>query len=72
MVVGVASSDMATHHTATEVGRQSLIRHLRELIAALDARLPHLERTGETRIADEAMALRTKAVRRIAEIDGKR
>jgi hypothetical protein len=63
---------MATKRIATEVGRESLIQHLRELIAALDARVPHLERTGETQIADEAIALRTKAVRRLSEIDRKR
>ncbi len=63
---------MATKQIAAEVGRESLVQQLRELIAALDARVPHLERTGETQITDEAIALRTKAVRRLAEIDRKR
>jgi len=64
--------DVATHRSGPEVDRDSLIRHLRELIAALDARVPHLERTGETRIADDAKALRAKAVERIAAFDRER
>jgi hypothetical protein len=45
------------------------IRHLRELIAALDWRLPQVARVGETRIASEAAALRADALTRIAEIE---
>lgn len=45
------------------------IRHLRELIAALDWRLPQVERTGEARIASEAAALRADAVMRITELE---
>lgn len=63
---------MAGNHPEAGGEREELIRHLRELIAALDGRVPHLERTGETRIADDAKALRAKALRRIAELDGKR
>ncbi len=48
--------------------REIMIRHLRELIRALDARTPHLERTGEMAIAREAAALRQKAVTRLAEL----
>jgi hypothetical protein len=58
-------------HPGTENQRTELIRVLRELIAALDGRVPHLERSGETRIADDAKALRTKAVQRIAELGSK-
>jgi hypothetical protein len=36
------------------------IRHLRELIAALDKRQPHIERVGETAIARDAAALRRR------------
>lgn len=63
---------MATNRSGADVERDSLIRNLRELIEALDARVPHLERTGETRIADDARALRTKALHRIAEFDRER
>jgi hypothetical protein len=63
---------MATKRTETALELEGLIQHLRELIAALDARVPHLERTGETRIADDAKALRTTALARLAELDRKR
>jgi hypothetical protein len=49
--------------------RKRLIGRLRELIDALDSRVPHLEREGEMRIADEAAALRKKAVERISELE---
>jgi hypothetical protein len=51
------------------VGDQSkLIRRLRELIEALDRRVPHLEREGEDQIAREAAALRQRAQERITEL----
>lgn len=46
------------------------IRHLRELIAALDRRLPRIERAGEVQIARDAAALKKKALQRIAELEG--
>ena len=52
----------------TEIGHERLIEQLRELIAALDGRVPHLEREGEIRIADEAAALRQKAIDRLAQL----
>jgi hypothetical protein len=42
-----------------------VVRALRELVEALDRRVPHVERLGETRIALDALALRTEAVKRI-------
>ncbi|MGH9253562.1 MAG: hypothetical protein ACRD3C_03225 [Vicinamibacterales bacterium] len=48
---------------------QTLVHDLRELIAALDRRLPRLERDGELDIVHDAEALRRAALRRIAEID---
>ena len=47
---------------------RNTFRRLRELIAALDRRVPHLERDGEIRIAREAAALKKKALVRIAEL----
>ena len=41
---------------------------LRELIAALDRRMPRLERTGETGIARDASTLRREAVSRMEEL----
>jgi hypothetical protein len=46
------------------------IRHLRELIAALDRRLPRIERAGEAQIARDAAALKKKALDRLAELQG--
>ena len=46
-----------------------LSQELRELIAALDARLPRVERAGEEAIARDAAALREKAVQRLRTID---
>lgn len=43
-------------------------RALRELVEALDRRVAHVERLGETRIAHEAAALREQAVSRIREL----
>ena len=45
-----------------------LIRRLRELIEALDRRVPHLEREGEDQIAREAAALKKRAQERITEL----
>jgi hypothetical protein len=39
------------------------------LIAALDSRLPHVERTGEAAIAQDAARLRARALERIAELE---
>ncbi|HSL23689.1 MAG TPA: hypothetical protein VK886_19310 [Vicinamibacterales bacterium] len=47
---------------------QRAIQNLRELIAALDARVPRLERAGEVDIARDASALREEALQRIAEL----
>jgi hypothetical protein len=41
---------------------------LRELVDALDRRVPRAERVGETRIAFEAAALRRAALNRIEEL----
>ena len=44
--------------------RAQVIRHLHELIAALDRRVPHVERAGEASIARDAADLRSRAVKR--------
>ena len=53
------------------VTRAAAIRHLQELIAALDRRVPHVERVGEAEIAREAAALKASALKRIAELTHK-
>ncbi len=44
------------------------VSQLTELIAALDRRLPHVERDGEADIARDAARLRLKAVARLTEL----
>ena len=61
---------MAQKNTA-EVDRACKLRHLHELIAALDRRVPRVERAGEVAIARDAAALRKKALQRIAKLEGK-
>jgi len=47
----------------------TLAEDLRELIAALDRRVPHLERKGELAIARDAAELKAAAIKRLAEIE---
>jgi hypothetical protein len=47
-----------------------IIRELRELIVALDRRVPQVERVGEVEIARAAAGLRIEALRRIEELEG--
>jgi hypothetical protein len=49
--------------------RATLIRELNELIGALDVRLKHVERAGEAGIANDAAALKRKAMKRLAELE---
>jgi hypothetical protein len=46
-----------------------LIRVLRELVAALDRRVPQGHRAGEAAIARDAAALRARALERIQELE---
>jgi hypothetical protein len=48
---------------------QSLRQDLLELVAALDRRVPRLERDGERDIARDAQGLRRAALKRIAELE---
>ena len=45
------------------------IDHLRELIDALERRVPMIERVGEADIARDAAALKKKALTRLAELE---
>ena len=49
-----------------------VVEALNELVEALDRRVRHVERLGETRIASDAASLRTTAVNRIQELSGGR
>ena len=48
-----------------------VVRELEELIAALDRRVPRVERLGESAIADDAARLRERAISRLAELSGR-
>ncbi len=53
----------------TDARRADAIRHLHELVAALDRRVPQVHRAGEAAIADAATALKAAAMRRIEELE---
>ena len=55
--------------TARESGQARTIRELQELIAALDRRVPHVERVGEISIARAAAKLKIEALKRIEELE---
>jgi hypothetical protein len=46
-----------------------VVRELRELIAALDRRVPQVQRAGEITIARDAAALRERTVKRLEELE---
>jgi hypothetical protein len=53
-------------------GNQEIIQALRELVEALDRRVPQVSRTSEVSIARDAAALRRKALARIDELEASR
>jgi hypothetical protein len=70
---------MVRQTTGTDVHRQTddrrsaaeaaeVLTALRELVEALDRRVPHLERSGEIQISKDAALLRNEAVTRIATL----
>ena len=63
---------MSPDQTPPEGERNRAIRHLRELIAALDRRVTHIERVGEGEIARDAATLKAKALERIAKLEADR
>ena len=65
----VHATVMNPDRNPTEEDRLRTVRDLRELIAALDRRVPHIERDGEIVIARIAAALREQALSRIAALE---
>ncbi len=55
--------------TGGESARARTIRELQELVAALDRRVPRVERDGESSIARTAAALKAEALKRIEELE---
>jgi hypothetical protein len=64
-----AIADAALRPAGVAVMRSPLVRELLELIAALDRRVPQVERAGEISIARDAAALKAKALARIGELE---
>jgi hypothetical protein len=59
-----------TDQRKTGEGRHAeTVRELYELIAALDRRVPQVQRVGEVSIARAAAALRVEALKRIQELE---
>jgi hypothetical protein len=65
----IQEDSMADKKTADDADRTRTLRRLRELIAALDRRVPHIERVGEIAIARDAATLKKKALDRIAQLE---
>lgn len=62
---------MTDRTTTADTTRRRTVRELRELLAALDRRVPQVQRAGEVSIARAAAKLRAEAVRRIEELEGR-
>ena len=60
---------MADKKTPPEGDRTRTLRHLRELIAALDRRVPQPDRVGERAIARDAAGLKKAAQDRISQLE---
>jgi hypothetical protein len=60
---------MSPRNESEEETRLATLHELRELIAALDRRLPQVKRVGEVAIARTAAALRDEAARRIETLE---
>jgi hypothetical protein len=62
-------ADMTVEDMIDVDKRVRVVRELHELIAALDRRVPQVQRMGEVAIARAAAALRAEAVKRIDTIE---
>ena len=60
---------MMPRTTPAESSCAQMVRELRELIAALDRRVPQVERVGEVAIARAAAVLKSEALKRIEELE---
>ena len=66
---GVTRAALLTPDIMSTRPNETLIEDLRELVAALDRRVPRLEREGERAIARDAARLKNEALRRIADLE---
>ena len=65
----IAFRDRVVRRTSVAIATSEAVRELLELIAALDRRVPHVERAGEGAIARDAAALKALALKRIEELE---
>ena len=65
----VADADGYVRHATMAMTSTNVLRELRELIAALDRRMPQVQRAGEVSIARDAATLRARALKRIEELE---
>lgn len=61
---------MAASKAGDEGDRKRAARHLRQLVEALNRRVPHIERAGEAQIARDAAELMKKALERLKALEG--
>lgn len=52
--------------------RATVIRHLRQLIDALNRRVPQIERAGEAKIARDAAELMERTIKRLKALEDTR
>ena len=55
--------------SSDDAERQRAIRHLRQLIDALNRRVPHIDRAGEAAIARDAAELMKQALKRLKALE---
>jgi len=60
---------MSSGKRGASAERHRVIEDLRELVRALDRRVPRLDHTGEGLIARDAAHLRNRALERIARLE---
>jgi len=65
----VANEEKSVWRASRTMTSAQLVRELRELIAALDRRVPQMQRAGEAFIARDAAALKNRALQRIDELE---
>jgi hypothetical protein len=65
----VTDGDRLTWRLPMAMTPNSAVRELMELVAALDRRVPQVQRAGEASIARDAAALKARALKRIEELE---
>ena len=64
----LTKKERSAHDALHPSDRARVVTALRELVEALDRRVPQVERLGEAGIARDAIALQHEAAKRLAEL----